>query len=82
MKDNLLYIREKFSNKINAIKLIMAEDPEFVSLCEDHDDSVNALRHWVASKEPEAGIMASEYRVLIEELREEIIQFLNARKPG
>jgi len=56
----------------------MAEDPEFLSLCEDHDDCVDAIHYWVASKAPEAGVRVSEYRTLIEELKEEIIQTLTA----
>ena len=79
MKDKLLHIREQFPEKIAAIDLLLAEDPEFFSLCEDHDDCVDALRHWAASKEPEGATRVSEYRVLIEELRDEIVQILRAR---
>ena len=80
MKGNLIPIREQFPGNAAMIDLLIAEDSDFASLCEDHDDCVNALRYWAESKEPEAGTRVSEYRVLIEELREEIIQSLDAWK--
>ena len=79
MKANLFFIREQFPDIINVIERLMVEDPDFVSLCEDHDDCVIALQYWAASKEPEAGARVSEYHILIEELRDEIIQYLKAR---
>ena len=80
MKDNLIPIREQFPDNAAAIDLFIAEDSDFASLCEDHDDCVAALRYWAESQESEAETRISEYRLLIKELREEIIQFLNARK--
>jgi len=59
----------------------MAEDPEFLDLCEDHDACVNALRYWAKSKEPEAEIRVAEYRTLVWELQEEISQALAALEP-
>ena len=79
MKSNLIPIREQFPDNAAAIDLFIAEDSDFASLCEDHDDCVTALRYWAESKEPEAGTRVSEYRVLIGELKEEIIQILKAR---
>ena len=76
MKDILDHIREQFPDRITVINLLISKDDEFASLCEDHDDCVNALRYWTASKEPEADTRVTEYRVLIEELREEIILVL------
>ena len=60
----------------------MAEDPEFLSLCEDHDECVNALRYWTRSKKPEAKTRINEYRVLVRDLEEEIVQVLVAIEPG
>jgi len=58
------------------INLLMAKDPEFVVLCEDYNDCVNALRHWSRSRAPEAETRVKEYRALIEELEEEITRAL------
>ena len=81
MKTKLLHIKEQFPDQNHAIDLLMAEDPEFLSLCEDHDDCVNAIQYWANSKEPEAETRIIEYHTLIKELEEEIAQLLAAAKP-
>jgi hypothetical protein len=77
MNDKALHIRERFKDKSHIIDLHMAEDPEFLSLCEDFDACVNALRYWADSKEPEAEVRVNEYRTLVRELQEEIKQALS-----
>ena len=70
------HIRERFPDKKQSIDLLMAEDPEFLALCEDHDTCVNALRYWANSKESVAETRVNEYRTLVRELQEEIAQAL------
>ena len=65
-------IRERFPDKRDSIDRLMAEDPEFLALCEEYDACVNALQYWAKSKEPEAEIRVNEYRNLIQELEEEL----------
>jgi uncharacterized protein YdcH (DUF465 family) len=72
------HIRERFPGKKNDIDLLMAEDPEFFTLCEDHNACVDALRFWAKSKEPVAETRVNEYRTLVRELRKEIVQALEA----
>ena len=81
MNDKAHHIRERFPDKKYAIDLLTAEDPEFLTLCEDHDACVNALRYWAKSKEPEAETRVDEYRALVRELQEEIAQALEALEP-
>jgi hypothetical protein len=81
MNDKAHHILERFPDRSESIALLMDENPEFRTMCEDYDDCVNALRHWVHSKEPEAATRSSEYRTLIQELEEEIIQAFAALKP-
>ena len=59
----------------------MAEDPEFRDICEEYDLCVNALQHWTNSKEPDAEIRVKEYRALVRELEEEVVEALTAPKP-
>ena len=59
----------------------MAQDPEFLTLCEDHDACVDALRYWAKSKESVAETRVNEYRALVRELQEEIVQALAALEP-
>jgi hypothetical protein len=77
MNDKTRHIRERFPDKKQSLDLLMAEDPEFLALCEDYDACVNALRYWTRSKEPEAKTRVNEYRALVRDLEEEITQAFN-----
>ena len=81
MNDKARHIRDTFPNKKHTIDLLMAEDSEFLALCEDHDACVDALRYWTQSKESEADTRVNEYRDLIRELGEEILQALEDVEP-
>ena len=81
MNDNARHIRERFQDKKHNIDFLMAKDPEFFDLCEDHDASVDALRYWAKSEKPEAETRIDEYRTLVRELQEEITQALLAMEP-
>ena len=75
------HIRERFPDKKHSIDLLMANDPEFLDLCEDHDACVDALRYWAKSEKSEAETRVDEYRTLVQELQEEIAQALEVLKP-
>ena len=75
------HIRERFPDKTHTIDLLIANDPEFLDLCEDHDACVDALRYWAKSEKSEAETRVDEYRTLVRELQEEIAQALEALKP-
>ena len=77
MNDKARHIREQFPDKKQSLDLLMAEDPEFLALCEDYDACVNALRYWTQSKEPEAKTRVNEYRVLVRDLEEEVTSTLH-----
>jgi hypothetical protein len=81
VNDKKRHIQERFPDKKHTIDLLIAEDPEFLTLCEDYDACVNALRYWAESKAPEAEARVNEYRVLVCELEEEITQALVTVKP-
>jgi hypothetical protein len=59
--------------------LLMAEDPEFLAMCEDYDACIEALRYWAQSNEPQASTRMNEYNTLVRELEEEILQVVEAR---
>ena len=81
MNDKARHIRERFPDKKHTIDLLTTEDPEFYTLCEDHDACVDALRYWAASEKPEAENRVAEYRALVRELQDEIAQDLMALEP-
>ena len=58
----------------------MAIDSEFLSLCDDYDACINALQYWTKSKEPEAENMIDEFRNIVRELEEEVIEALITQK--
>lgn len=80
VSDKTRHIRMQFPDNKHDIDHLMTEDPEFLTLCEDHDACVNALRYWAESKEPEAETRVHEYRTLVRELQDEIAQALEALK--
>jgi hypothetical protein len=75
------HIRERFPDKKQSIDRLLAEDPDFVDLCEDYDICVNTLEHWTNSEEPEAEIRVKEYRTIAQKLEEEVDEALTALKP-
>ena len=77
MADKIDHIRDSFPDKRHIIDYLLSVDPEFLSLCEDHDACVYALRYWSESSSPEAQTRHDEYRILIQELREEIATVIN-----
>ena len=72
-------ILKRFPEKSHTLALLMAEDPEFLAVCEDYDACIEALRYWAQSNEPEAASRINEYRTLVQELEAEIIQVVAAR---
>ncbi len=75
------HIRERFPEKKHRIDRLMANDPEFLALCEDYDTCVKALEYWANSKEPEAEERVNEYRNIADGLEEEVAEALRALKP-
>ena len=79
MKEKNRSILERFPEKIHTLTLLMGEDPEFLSVCEDYEACIEALRYWARSNEPEAATRINEYNTLVRELEEEITQVVAAR---
>jgi len=77
MNDKMYHIRKRFPDKSEIIDIFMAEDPEFCAICEDYDDCFHAWQYWVQSEEPEAESRVNEYRTLIKELENEILEALS-----
>ena len=78
MIDKSHHILERFPNKSETIRHLMAENHEFRALCEDYGDYMNARQFWGQSTASEAETRANEYRALVEELEKEIDEALRA----
>jgi len=74
------HIRKRFSDQKYSIDQLMTKDSEFLSLCDDYDACINALQYWTKSKEPEAESMIDEFRNIVRELEEEVIEALITQK--
>lgn len=74
MNDKNYSILHRFPEKRHIIESLMAEDSEFVAICEDYTDCMKAFQYWACSEEPEAQTRVNEYGELIEALEEEILQ--------
>jgi len=74
MNNKSLHIHERFPEKFNAINQLMAENTNFLALCEDYELCINALRHWANSQESKAKTRFEEYETLARELEVEIQQ--------
>lgn len=79
MNEENANILKRFPEKIHTLTVLMAENPEFLAVCEDYEACVEALRYWAQSNEPEAEARTQEYRALVQELEAEIIQAVEAR---
>ena len=78
MNDKTLHVLNRFSSQKDTLVRLMIDDSEFYQLCQDYEDCVNALQYWSTSKEPVSKARIDEYRTLVRELEEEILQ---AMKP-
>ena len=79
MNEKNAHILKRFPEKIHTLTVLMAEDPEFLAVCEDYEACVEALRYWAQSNEPEAATRINEYNTFVRELEEEIIRVVAAR---
>jgi uncharacterized protein YdcH (DUF465 family) len=76
MDEKMYHLRKSFPDECETIAFLMAEDPEFRTICEDYNDCVQVCDYWNRSKAPEAETRVHEYRNLIKELENEIVEFL------
>jgi hypothetical protein len=76
MSNNSHYILERFPDQRDVLALLIATDPDFLALSEEYDACIQAKCYWARSAKPEAEARVHEYRILVEELEEEIVEVL------
>ena len=67
---------ETFPEHEFAVRRIFASDDEFRTLCEDYSLATTAFVRWKENQEK-----ADQYRQVISELKEEILEFIEGRHP-
>lgn len=77
IKTSVFQLLEQFPDRGEDIKQLFRESREFQSMCEDYRQCAEALQHWNQSNGKEAPIRRQEYESLLEELVDEIWQYLD-----
>lgn len=75
------HVLERLAAHRRAIEARLAADPAFRSLCEDHGEALEALRHWEASAGRHRAARILEFRCLVAELEREIEAALGIVRP-
>ena len=75
------YILERFPDSRDVLTLLLATDPNFLTMCEEYDACIQAKGYWARSNKPEAEARVHEYNTLVEELEKEIVEALTPLLP-
>jgi hypothetical protein len=73
-------VLEKFPETAAAIRELFHRSASFQSLCGDYRDCLAAWHYWRQSPAEEAPVLCQSYAELLQELEEEIRQFLEQQK--
>lgn len=71
-------VKSSFPDYSRAIQRAFAATGSFRSVCEDYHACSEALRHWENVASDEGAVRREEYSELIEELKREILCWLEA----
>jgi hypothetical protein len=69
-------VTDAFPEHEFVVRRIFASDAEFRTLCEDYSLATSALDRWKDNQEK-----SEQYRLVIHELEEEILEFIEGRHP-
>lgn len=84
MSPHIEKVCQLFPNETHLVLRLARSSEEFLSLCEEYDLAVGALRKMEGRGNQLAAdlICVAEYRALIEELKIDLLRRLQASKPG
>ena len=66
-----------FSVHRRSIQILFYSDPGFRETCKDYHKCSKALRYWSNSQSQEASFRKEEYSVLLQELKQELLQCIS-----
>jgi hypothetical protein len=82
-KAALASVLEKFPETAVRIRGLFQQSPSFQSLCEDYRDCLAAWHYWRQAASEEALALCQSYAELLQELEEEVGQYLEEKpSPG
>jgi hypothetical protein len=76
-KAALASVLEKFPEGAARIRELVQQSPSFQSLCEDYRDCLAAWQYWRQAASEEAPALCQSYAELLQELEQEVRQYLD-----
>jgi hypothetical protein len=73
---SLKFIIERYPSQEMIIRRMFKEDESFQAFCDDYEACVNALDYWRESLDPVASSRIEEYVIILNELEQELHDFL------
>lgn len=73
-------ILKKFPKEEEKLQRLFQASLSFQSLCEDYRDCLAALQYWQQAASPEAPETCQSYAELLQELEQEVQQYLDPEK--
>lgn len=77
IQPGLFGLFKRFPDRKQTIKALFEKSESFQTLCDDYRQCDEALRHWSRSSDEDASARMREYKALLWELEEEILQNVN-----
>jgi hypothetical protein len=77
IQPGLFSLFERFPDRKETIKALFEKNESFQTLCDDYRQCAEALRYWNRSSDEDAPARMREYKALLRELEEEILQNVN-----
>lgn len=75
------FLVKRFPQHELTIRRLYARSADFKAICGDYEETLDALRHWEASRDA-ADAKVLEYRSFLAELEAEILQLLESGGKG
>ena len=77
IQTGLFDLYERFPDRKETIKKRFAQSENFKDLCSDYQECLAALEYWKRSEANYAFRRRQEYKVLLQELEEEVLEYLD-----
>jgi hypothetical protein len=77
MADEIDTLARRFPQHASKIRRLRARDPDFRSICDDHEDARRALKRWQTAGQA-APERVAEYGEILKDLEEEALAILEA----
>ena len=77
IQSNVFYVVKRFPDHKDMILQFFRENQNFQTICDDYRRCAQALIQWNQSTSEKAPVRRKEYADLLQELEQEVLQYLN-----